>query len=137
MSKSIKISPKHGLNPSISTCFWCGKDKNEIILAGRIKDDAEMPMHAVFDYEPCDECKENMAKGIALIGASETPLPDNRPEIQKGVYPTGTWCVVTDDFIKRNIEPDMAETVLEKRKCFVPDDFVKEIIEASKRVGDN
>ena len=61
MSKSIKISPKHGLNPSISTCFWCGKDKNEIILAGRIKDDAEMPMHAVFDYEPCVECKDNMA----------------------------------------------------------------------------
>ena len=33
---SIKLSPKHGLNPTIATCFYCGKDKNELILAGKI-----------------------------------------------------------------------------------------------------
>lgn len=36
MSKGIKISPKYGLNPTIPVCFWCGKQKNEIALMGRM-----------------------------------------------------------------------------------------------------
>lgn len=34
----IEISPKHGLNPTIPVCFWCGKEKNEIALLGRIRE---------------------------------------------------------------------------------------------------
>jgi hypothetical protein len=30
---SIKLSPKHGVNPTICTCMWCGKPKNEIAAA--------------------------------------------------------------------------------------------------------
>ena len=30
MAKSIPLSPKHGLNPTIPVCAWCGKEKNEI-----------------------------------------------------------------------------------------------------------
>ena len=33
--KNIKISPKHGLNPLIPKCFFCGKEKNEIAILGR------------------------------------------------------------------------------------------------------
>ena len=59
----ILLSPKHGLNPTIPICFWCGEEKNEIALMGRIGDarkgeDFEAPMHAVLDYEPCDKCRE-------------------------------------------------------------------------------
>lgn len=43
MSNSIRLSPKHGLNPSISVCFFCGEDKNEIILPGKLEGDAEAP----------------------------------------------------------------------------------------------
>lgn len=68
---SIKLSPKHGLNPTIATCFFCGKDKNELILAGKInRNDDEMPMHTIINYEPCDECKAKMNKGITLIAAA-------------------------------------------------------------------
>ena len=36
MSDSIKISPKHGVNPTIPRCFFCGKEKNMVALLGRI-----------------------------------------------------------------------------------------------------
>ena len=51
MSDSIKVSPKHGLNPTIPQCFWCGKDKSEIALLGKMdKEDSPAPLnpHTLF-----------------------------------------------------------------------------------------
>ena len=42
MSKDdIKLSPKHGLNPTMPVCFWCGKEKNEVahILINKVEYD--------------------------------------------------------------------------------------------------
>ena len=36
MSKSIRLSPAHGVNPTIPICFWCGNEKNEIALMGKL-----------------------------------------------------------------------------------------------------
>lgn len=52
----IKLSPKHGLNPTIPVCFWCGEERNEVALLGHIGDgrkheDFEAPRHMVIDYE--------------------------------------------------------------------------------------
>ena len=62
---SILLSPKHGVNPTIPVCFWCGREKNEVALMGYLKgrggEDIAAPMHMVIDYEPCDECRQNMA----------------------------------------------------------------------------
>lgn len=110
MSKGIEVSPKHGLNPTIPVCFWCGKDKNEIALLGRIREktknryganvtkrdsDIEAPRRMVIDYEPCDECKKMWDSGVAVIEVQETPINPDQPEIQKGLYPTGRFAVVT------------------------------------------
>ena len=113
MSKGIEISPKHGLNPTIPVCFWCGKEKNEIALLGRIREketrktawggqttsvrnnDVQAPPRMVIDYEPCDECKKMWESGVAVLEAQETPTMPNQPEIQKGIYPTGRLVVVT------------------------------------------
>lgn len=101
MSRGIEISPKHGLNPTIPVCFWCGKEKNEIALLGRIREktkrgsDIEAPRRMVIDYEPCDECKKMWDSGVAVIEVQETPTMPNQPEIQKGIYPTGRFAVVT------------------------------------------
>lgn len=101
MSNGIEISPKHGLNPTIPVCFWCGKEKNEIALLGRIREktqrnsDIEAPRRMVIDYEPCDECKKMWESGVAVLEAQETPTMSNQPEIQKGIYPTGRLVVVT------------------------------------------
>lgn len=110
MSKGIEISPKHGLNPTIPVCFWCGKDKNEIALLGRIREktknryganvtkrdsDIEAPSRMVIDYEPCDECKKWWDSGVAVLEVQQTPIQPNQPEIQKGLYPTGRFVVTT------------------------------------------
>lgn len=106
----IEISPKHGLNPTIPVCFWCGKEKNEIALLGRIREktkdrfgsntvvrgsDIEAPRRMVLDYEPCDECKKMWESGVAVLEVQQTPTMPNQPEIQKGIYPTGRFAVVT------------------------------------------
>lgn len=75
MSNSIKISPKHGVNPTIPICFFCGEEKQEIALLGKIggkSEDLEAPRHMVLDYEPCDKCKEQMKLGVVLIPVSDT-----------------------------------------------------------------
>lgn len=56
MGKSIKISKKYGVNPTIPVCFFCGEQKNEVALLGHIGDyrkgeDIEAPRYAVLDYE--------------------------------------------------------------------------------------
>lgn len=71
---SIELSPKYGVNPTIPVCFWCGKEKNEIALMGRVRkkdtrntaygtrstrvvdNDVEMPMHIVFHRAFRKEC---------------------------------------------------------------------------------
>ena len=101
MSKGIKISPKHGLNPTIPVCFWCGKQKNEIALMGHMKDDIEAPKNMVLDYVPCEECQNHMAMGVAVLEASDHPNTEGQPPMQKGVYPTSRFVVVTTECADR------------------------------------
>ena len=41
--KSIRLSKEHGVNPAIPICYFCGEEKNEIVLAGRLPQDVEAP----------------------------------------------------------------------------------------------
>lgn len=92
------ISNKHGLNPSIDTCFFCGEAKG-IALFGKMKGDVQAPQYVLLNYEPCDKCKELMDKGTTII---EVEQGDNgNMPIQKGLYPTGRWCVVHSESAKR------------------------------------
>ena len=97
----IKISPKHGLNPTIPVCFWCGKQKNEIALMGRMTEDIEAPKNMVLDYVPCEECQSHMAMGVAVLEASDHPNTEGQPPMQKGVYPTSRFVVVTTECADR------------------------------------
>ena len=101
MSRSIEVSPKHGLNPTIPVCFWCGKQKNEIALMGRMKGDIEAPKNMVLDYVPCEECQSHMAMGVAVLEASDHPNTEGQPPMQKGVYPTSRFVVVTTECADR------------------------------------
>lgn len=42
MSKDIRVSEKHGVNPSITICPICGKETG-IVLLGKLKGDEEAP----------------------------------------------------------------------------------------------
>lgn len=116
MSRSIKLSPKHGLNPSLSQCFYCGGDKGEIIIPGRMKDDMEAPRQAVWNMEPCDQCEHYMKQGVILIEVDEAKSTD-----RQNPYRAGGWCVVTDEAIERIItDPGLRDQVLQKRVAFLP-----------------
>lgn len=102
MSNNIRLSEKHGVNPTIPICAFCGKEKNEIALMGHIGDgrkgeDFEAPRNIILDYEPCDECKEQWAQGVAIIEVSRTPMADGQPPISNGAYPTGRVAVVKEE----------------------------------------
>lgn len=73
----LLVSKEHGVNPSLSICFFCGGDKNEIILAGRCKEDRKAPHAAAWNYEPCDTCKDYMEKGVMVSVVKEGSDRDN------------------------------------------------------------
>lgn len=130
MSNSIKFSPKYGVNPTISVCFWCGKEKNEIALCGRIGDgrkheDFEAPKHAVLNYEPCDECKKNMALGFTVMAATTVPNAVSSVEMQKNVYPTGQWVVLKHEAAER-IFGEQLHT-FKHNKAFIDADLFKQM----------
>jgi hypothetical protein len=141
MSNSVKLSPKHGLNPTIPVCFWCGQDKNEVALMGKIdKEDSEVPRKLITNYEPCDKCKELFSKGIHVIGVTEKPIVEGMFPIVKDnvktLYPTGAMFVATEDWTQRfltaNEQEDMIPDVLEEKTLLMPDTIVNEIVRESK-----
>jgi len=112
---SIRISEKHGVNPSLSQCFFCMGDKNELMLLGRLPGDVEAPRKAVYNHEPCDQCAKMMTMGVILISARDGEQGNNP-------YRTGGWVVVKDEFITRNVTPpEHAERILKARMAFLPD----------------
>ena len=114
---SIQLSKKHGLNPAVPKCFYCLENKNEVILAGVMRDDQEAPRNAVWNMEPCDKCKEYMAKGVILISVDAQRTTD-----LKNPYRTGGWVVVTEAAIRMVTNMPLQEQVLAKRVAFLPDD---------------
>ena len=77
MSKSIKLSPKYGVNASIVVCPICKKDTS-IALFGKLKGDIEAPRQV--EGELCDECK---AKYVTII---EVESEINRKATGRCVY---------------------------------------------------
>lgn len=128
MAKSIRVSPKHGVNPSIAVCAWCGGDKNEIALFGRMnRADDEAPQRVVLDYDPCDKCKEQWSQGVAVVEATTVqPIP-YRPPIQKTpdgteIYPTMRLVV-----IKREAAEELFPTAKGQDKILLEDAAFQQI----------
>lgn len=106
------ISKKHGLNPSMDICFFCGETKG-IALFGKMKGDAEAPRQVLLNYEPCDKCKEAMDKGTTIV---EVVTEDNgNRQIVDGAYPTSRWCVMRSEAAKEIFETDNKMILLEKK----------------------
>lgn len=108
---SVRLSPKHGLNPSLAVCFFCGEDNGEIIIPGMMKGDREAPRRACWNMDPCAKCAEHMKAGIILIEA--TPTKD-------GPDRTGRQVVVRDEMISRVFSPaELVADILKKRVAFI------------------
>ena len=136
MSKGIKISPQHGLNPTIPVCMFCGKEKNEVALLGKIggrNEDIEAPRNMILDYEPCDECKEKIGDGILVIGVVPRNGRNIMP-IMNDLVPSGTWCVMTEEAVIRIFDMDgenaaMKEGVVKTRRLLVDNEILADILD--------
>lgn len=88
---NIPISEKHGLNPTIGVCFWCGEHTGEIALLGKLPNDAEAPKEMILNYEPCEKCAKSFNEGVLII---EVTKDTDRPFIRDEYAPTGRYVVV-------------------------------------------
>lgn len=106
MSKGITLSKKHGVNPSMDVCFWCGEPKG-LALCGRIKGDAEAPKRMVTSLSPCDKCREKFMLGVHLIEVTDdgSRFGDNKAFAfvdteGKPHWPTGRYVVMKPEAMK-------------------------------------
>ena len=124
MSKPIKLSPQHGLNPTIPVCFFCGNEKNEIALLGKInREDDEAPRKMVVDFEPCEECQKKFAEGVLLIEVSSTPEYIGMP-IAENAYPTGRYVVVKPEALIGDFKAGSKALVHKKDFMVMFNDFI-------------
>lgn len=127
--KGIKLSPKYGVNPCIPICCWCGKEKNEIALLGKLKGDAEAPRNAVVDYEPCEECQAKFNLGVVLIEVTKNHPNDNIMPIQKrdgvSLYPTFRYSVIKLEAAKKLFEN---ETLINGSRLLIEDDLYSRLV---------
>ena len=117
MTSGIRLSPTHGVNPSIAQCFYCLGDKNEIILFGKLKGgDKEAPHRACIDRIPCDTCADYMKQGVILISCKDSDQGNQNPNR------TGGWVVIKEEAVRRMITNEtLADTICKARVAFVPD----------------
>ncbi len=127
--KGIKLSPKHGVNPCIPICCWCGEEKNEIALLGKLKDDAGAPRNAVIDYEPCEECQAKFNMGVVFIEVTKNqPYKNVMPiKVQNGTpfYPTFRYSVIKLEAAKELFRD---ETLVNGSRLLIEGDLYSELI---------
>lgn len=133
---SIKVSPKYGVNPTIPVCFFCGKPKNEIALMGKMGgrgEDHEAPINMMLDYEPCDECKEMMSKGVALIVVSDKQPEDKRPPMtaqgDQKVYPLGGMLVIKSEAFSQMTGQQFSDG----DKCFIDEELYHQLQQSAEQ----
>lgn len=94
----IRLSKKYGLNPSMDTCFICGKETGIVIFGTSYKDEkgktARAPMRTCTGGL-CDDCKKIIDEGgIFFIAVKDE-------ESGKNPYRTGQICALKEEAVQR------------------------------------
>ena len=106
MSKGIRLSKKHGANPTLAICAWCNEPTGEVILVGQLPGDVAAPREMIVSYEPCDKCREQWDQGVACVEVDAKPTAINQPPIYDDLYPTGRCIVVNSERLKEVFDRD-------------------------------
>ena len=77
--KSITLSPKYGVNPSVLHWFICGKETG-VALLGKLKGDAEAPHNISDPNEICDDCRKQIVAGNKFFLEVKDNTDHNDPE---------------------------------------------------------
>lgn len=98
----IRLSKQFGVNPSVDTCFICGKETNLVLFGTSYKDKndktAETPKN-VCTGDICDNCKQIIEDGGIFFIAVKDGENGNNP------YRTGQFAAVKEEAVQR-IFPD-------------------------------
>ncbi len=108
---NIKISEKHGVNPSLEICFYCGESIG-VALLGKLPNDEKAPNKIVTSYTPCDKCKETFSKGVLVL--EYITVPTGYPTIRPDIYPTGRFAGITKEAAKRIFNSEKPTILISK-----------------------
>ena len=94
----VRISKEFGINPSVDTCFICGKETSVVLFGTSYKDEngktAEAPQKVCTGHI-CDNCKQIIDKGgIFFIAVKDG-------ETGKNPYRTGQFAAVKEEAVQR------------------------------------
>lgn len=121
----VRLHSEHGVAPILQNCFLCGESKGIILAGASCQKLAKSAGYESYermgsrgmctDMEPCDKCKGYMTQGVIIIGVDESKTTD-----RKNPYRTGHFCVLKDEAIKRLVNPEILDKVLEMRVMYMP-----------------
>lgn len=115
---------KKCLNVAMTRCFWCGESSGVAIGKQLVNCDNKWETKYVFaDYEPCQVCKDKFDEGFLIMEASEFPVFEGQPEMQRDVYPTSTIWLVNNEFAQEIFNDD----IFKYKKAFVTKEFAEQL----------
>lgn len=95
---SITLSKEHGINPSVDTCFICGKETSLVLFGASYKDEngktAEAP-RTVCSGELCEDCQKVIDEGGIFFIAVKDGERGNNP------YRTGQIGALKEEAVQR------------------------------------
>lgn len=101
---SIPLSKKHGVYPSLMVCIICGESTG-IALRGRLPNDEKAPRKAVYEVEPCDDCKKKyLEDGVMLVEAEMVDVrvwKGGQYQYVQRPVPNGTLSVLKTEAFKK------------------------------------
>lgn len=117
----LRLSKKYGVNPSIDTCFICGKETNLILFGTSYKDEegktAKAPMRTC-SGGLCDSCQKIIDEGGIFFIAVQDGEKSNNP------YRTGQISALKEEAVQR-IFPDFPY----KKINYIEESAYKQIFE--------
>ncbi len=125
MSGGITLHKDFGINSTIPSCYFCGGEKNEIVLLGNksmaITGYEEAPMHGpVMNMHPCDKCEKYMKMGIIVVSIADGQTPPL--EGPRNPVRTGCFVVLKEEAVERFLNSEVWKEVNAHRFMFMDDE---------------
>jgi hypothetical protein len=127
-NQNIPLHPEHGLNPGMSACFFCGKEKPEIILFGNnLKERAGLTPR-IMNLEPCAECKEAFKDKMVIVRVERKTVKN-----QARTVPTGAWMMFPEDCIDPPVWNPGQISCLESKQFDETEEYVRQAQAENKK----
>ena len=117
----VPVSKKHGVNPTMPICFWCGEETGEIALLGKIKGDKEAPRNLILNRDPCPECVKLRSQGITIMAVTS----------ESDHTATSQWVVIQEEAIEKMInDPQKQKEVLKSRGMYISTELFNKLFKS-------